>query len=103
MIIHGIVSFLPLAYLVMFAASVLHLEAGVNPDPLPFEAYVDWHLIAMILTLLLLIFDLFLIYGTSHLARARRIAWTIALLLGHAIVFPLFWYFCVWKSKRHPS
>jgi hypothetical protein len=37
---------------------------------------------------------------SSHLAGEQRALWVVALLLGNATAFPVYWYVAWWRPRR---
>lgn len=97
----GLISALPLLYGMAFVIDVLSLPAGINP-PSPLGG-VDWHLLAMVLTTILLIWYLRSLFTSSKFSSQKRILWAIALFLGSIFIFPIFWYLYVWKERRRTT
>lgn len=96
-IILGVLTALPIAYIVIFVAFVLTLTPGVQPPPFPLGESVDWHIVAMILTTVLLLFYLVAALTLPHVRK--RALWAIAFFLGSALVFPFFWYLYIWRTR----
>ena len=93
----GLVSALPLLYGIVFVIDVVSLPIGVNPPPYP--GGVDWHLVAMGLTTILLIWYLANVFTSRRFSLQQRILWAVALFVGNVFVFSVFWYLYVWKDR----
>ena len=95
----GAVTALPILYAVVFIAHVLSLQPGVQPPPLPLGGGIDWHLLVMALTTVLLVFYLVATFALRSVPRGARAVWVVALIFGNVLAFPFFWYLYFWQTS----
>jgi len=95
----GLVSVLPLAYVVYFISYVASLKPGVQPPPMPFERVFSLHLAMMGLSILLTVIYLVIAYRSPQVPNERRTFWAVVLFMGNVFAFPVFWYLFVWPRR----
>ena len=98
-ILLGLVSVLPLAYVVYFIDYVASLKPGVQPRPMPFANLFSLHLAMMGLSILLTVIYLVTAYRSPRVPNVRRTFWAVVLFMGNVFAFPVFWYLFVWPRS----
>ena len=93
----GVISILPLAYLIYFIWHVASLKPGVQPDRMPFEGLFSLHLATMGLILVLTVIYLVIAYRSPDVPNDKRTFWAVVLFMGNAFAFPVFWYLFLWR------
>jgi len=96
----GLITALPTAYAIVFVVHVLSLQPGVQPPPFPLGDAVNWHLAAMVLSIILMVFYVAATFILERVPRNRRPIWVIALLGVSFITCPLFWYMYFWRGTQ---
>lgn len=95
----GLVSVLPLAYVVYSISHMASLQPGVRPQPMLFENVFSLHLTMMGLTTVLMFIYLVIAYGSPRVPNDKRTFWAVVLFMGNMFAFPIFWYLFVWRAK----
>jgi uncharacterized membrane protein len=95
----GLLSLLPIAYVMYFISHVASLKPGVQPPPMLFENVFSLHLATMGLTTILMVVYLVIAYRSPNVPNERRTFWAVVLFMGNMFAFPVFWYLFVWRTR----
>ncbi len=98
-IVLGLVSVLPLVYIIYFISHIMSLKPGGQPPPVPFENIFSLHLATMGLTFVLTVIYLVIAYRSPRVPNDKRTFWAVVLFMGNVFAFPVFWYLFVWPQR----
>jgi hypothetical protein len=91
----GILSFIPLVYLVFIMMS---LFTGLNFET--FDFINKLHLGVMGLTFLLVVILSAHLFFSSSKQLDTKLLWFLVLVVGNMLVFPIYWYLNVWQENK---
>lgn len=64
----------------------------------PFTQGIIW---AGVITLGLMVFYLFHLYGTSRLPAGKRALWLVLIVFANIFAMPFYWYLHIWQNQRN--
>lgn len=102
-IILGILSLLPLGYLILFFTNFFvaynkyfNLERIIKV----FDVIFLWIVITIFVVIGLLIFYFIHLFKNMKISDGQKAIWAIALLLGYPISMPIYWFLYIWKGQE---
>lgn len=100
----GLLTFLPLVYVVFFF-TIIMLTITELGDP-----GIDFFVVMMIAHFLVILLSwgltgyfLYYLFSTDFVKQDQKVLWAVILFLGHMMAFPFFWYLYVWKPANESS
>ena len=94
-VVLGILSFIPLVYLVFIMMSWF---MGLNFET--FDFIDKLHFGVMGLTFLLIAILIAHLFFSSSKQYDTKLLWSLALVMGNMLAFPIYWYLNVWKENN---
>ena len=103
-LILGVVTFLPLLYIIFFSFTFDKLFVFDDPTYFfmnfqKFSILVILHLFSILLTIGLLIFYISNVFKNEKVPRDKKKQWALIIFFGHVIAMPIYWYINIWKDK----
>lgn len=98
-IILGVFSVWPLVYYGFFTQMILPTIVQSEDTMLTVEAYLPIHLLTILLSFILFVYYLVKVAQNKELGE-QKVWWVLGLIFLHAAVWPVYWYFNIWKKIK---
>ncbi len=101
----GILSILPLLYIVVFFAlfisAFVHIASGGNPGSsflVFFPTLIVVHFAMILLIFGLIIYYCILVMQNEMLDENKKLLWMVLIIIGNTFALPFYWYFHIYKQ-----